>query len=122
MPWSKRVRGGNALNPRAEIPGLRGVAALLGGTVSYSLYLFHDVGVATAARMLGLPLFGYGDDAIFGWVSLGLFCVRLALTIALALVLVFAMFSLVERPGQRWLRSMPVVQARPRLSPPAINP
>jgi peptidoglycan/LPS O-acetylase OafA/YrhL len=107
-----RVRDLNALTRLLSCP-----AFLFCGTVSYSIYLFHDVGVATIARMLGLPLFGYEENATFGLASLGLFCVRLSLALTLALGLAFAMFSLVERPAQRWLRSMPLARTRPRLSP-----
>jgi peptidoglycan/LPS O-acetylase OafA/YrhL len=89
-------------------------ALLFCGTVSYSLYLFHYVGVETVARMLGLPLFSYGEGAAFGWGSSGLFCVRMAVAVTLALGLAFAMFSLVERPAQRWLRNMASAKARRR--------
>jgi len=74
------------------------------GTISYSLYLFHDVGAATAARMLGLRLFGYVDYDAFGWVALGVFALRLAVGLSIALAIACAMFALVERPGRRWLR------------------
>jgi peptidoglycan/LPS O-acetylase OafA/YrhL len=74
------------------------------GTISYSIYLFHDVGAATLARMLGLRLFGYVDYDAFGWFAFAVFLVRLAVSIGLALALAYGVFVFVERPGKDLLR------------------
>jgi peptidoglycan/LPS O-acetylase OafA/YrhL len=74
------------------------------GTISYSLYLFHDVGAATVARMLGLRLFGYVDYDGFGWMPFALFSLRFAAALVIAIGLSYAMLVLVEQPARRWLR------------------
>jgi peptidoglycan/LPS O-acetylase OafA/YrhL len=75
------------------------------GTISYSLYLFHDVGAATIARMLGLHLFGYVSYDSFSAGAFALFALRFFVALAIAIALAYVMFTLVEQPGRAALRT-----------------
>jgi peptidoglycan/LPS O-acetylase OafA/YrhL len=74
------------------------------GLISYSLYLFH-----------GFPTTWAGGSNIgqFTWPLFGQFLFNFALCLSFASALALGLYTLVEVPGQRWLRRLLTAQTRP---------
>jgi peptidoglycan/LPS O-acetylase OafA/YrhL len=80
------------------------------GLISYSLYLFHNYPTTWA---------GGNNAGQFTWPLFGQFLFNFALCLSFATALAFGLYTLVEIPGQKWLRKLLPVQAK---SEPATAP
>ena len=67
------------------------------GTISYSLYLFHQI----------LPHLGsYQPGGAFSWWTMPRFAVTFGLFLLLAVAFAYGAWHIIERPAQRYLRSL----------------
>jgi peptidoglycan/LPS O-acetylase OafA/YrhL len=73
------------------------------GMISYSLYLFHNFPTTWA---------GGNNLGQFTWPLFAAFLFNFALCLSFAAALALGLYTLVEMPGQRWLRRLLPAQAK----------